>query len=86
MSYSTFRGLPCKDLRLTRRGRKTLLNSSPKWFRMATDAHGYIVGVNDNLYGFEVFTNDGRKGCLGGKVRLFKSIQMSLIEIKRRRR
>lgn len=85
MSYSTFRGLPCRDLKLARKGSKTLLNSSPKWFRMATDAHGYIVGVNDNLYGFEVFTNDGRKGCLRSKDHLFKSIQMGLIEIKRRR-
>lgn len=84
MSYSTFRDLPCKDLRLTRKGRKTLLNSSPKWFRVATDDHGYIVGVNYNLYGFDAYMNDGRKGCLGS-THIFKSIQMSLIEVKRRR-
>lgn len=85
MSYSTFRGLSCKDLKLTRKGSKTLLNSSPKWFRMSTNAALYTVEVDDNLYGFNVYLNDGRKGCLESKGYLFKSIQLGLIEIKRRR-
>ena len=84
MRYGTFKGLPRKDPRLTKFGSKTLLNSSPKWFKMSNPESYHSICNNGNLYGFEVFTNDGLRGCLISKDHLFKSLQMGLIELKRR--
>lgn len=78
-----FRGLPVKEKRMTRKGYKTPLNSSPKWFRMATIEYSYIVAVNSNLYGLSSFLNDGRKGCEVGGNRLYNTVSFSLLKLRR---
>ena len=66
-----------------RKGYRIPLNSSPKWFRMTNRGHLHVISVNNNLYGFDSFLNDGRKGCKVGGNRLYNTVYLSLLELKR---
>ena len=78
-----FKDLPVKEPLPTRKGRRIQFTSSPKWFRMANWGHLHVVSVNNNLYGFHSFLNDGRKGCKIDKNKLYNAVYLSLLELKR---